>query len=46
VATGNFAFKIIMNGEDATSCVEFCHPVVTNGGQVIQPGGLWIRDFS
>jgi hypothetical protein len=46
VATGDFAFKLLMNGEDATSCVApFCHPEVVNPGQVIQPGGIWIRHY-
>ena len=46
VATGGFQFKAVINGEDATGCVEFCYPDpadAPNAGGRIQAGGIWIR---
>jgi hypothetical protein len=50
VATGDFTFIAIMNGEDATGCDLSCsidpeHPAPHPGGAYIRPGGLWIRYF-
>ena len=49
VATGDFTFMALMNGEDAIGCNLSC-PIGTagaprGGGQFKQPGGLWIRYF-
>lgn len=42
VATGDFTFMAVMNGEDATGCIISCW---RTRNAYIQPGGLWIRDF-
>jgi hypothetical protein len=42
VATGDFTFMAVMNGEDAKTCIISCLNV---RNAYIQPGGLWIRDF-
>lgn len=50
VATGDFTFMAIMNGEEATGCDLSCSTVpfetLTPGGHAIQAGGLWIRHFN
>jgi len=50
VATGDFTFKALMNGEDATGCDLSCSKdplkAPKPNGEVIQPGGLWIRNFN
>jgi hypothetical protein len=47
VGSGDETFLAVINGEDATSCRNpFCHPNAPSAGQVIQPGGLWIRRFN
>lgn len=45
VATGVYSAYILMNGEDATGCTVGCTPCSHNPNQVIQPGGLWLREF-
>lgn len=50
VATGDFTFMALMNGEEATGCDLSCSTVpfetLRPDGQVIQAGGLWIRHFN
>lgn len=37
-------WELVMNGEDATGCSAFCLPGESpNAGDVIQPGGIWLR---
>ncbi|MGB7068431.1 MAG: M12 family metallopeptidase [Pyrinomonadaceae bacterium] len=52
VATGDFTFKVIMHGEDATGCDLSCGDDPTTPlieaplrGEIIQRGILWIRHF-
>ena len=47
VATGDFRFVAIINGEDATSCFEYCAvpAFAPLPRRTVQPGGLWIRHF-
>jgi hypothetical protein len=45
VSTGRFSARIVMNGEEAKGCAAACAPGAPNLGQVIRPGGLWLRQF-
>ncbi len=47
VATGRSGVAIVINGEDATGCDLTCMPGEDPepDGEVIQPGGLWLRIF-
>ena len=45
VATGAYSALIVMNGEDMTGCVRTCLSGQPDPGGVIQPGGLWLREF-
>ncbi|MBP7052685.1 MAG: hypothetical protein KBE65_16870 [Phycisphaerae bacterium] len=41
VATGDYSFRLLMNGEDATGC-DLSYS--SGPGRDSRPGGLWIRD--
>jgi hypothetical protein len=45
VATSSYGAHIVINGEDATGCTVGCNCCSSTPNQVIQPGGLWLREF-
>jgi hypothetical protein len=45
VATGAYSALIVMNGEYLTGCSRTCLDRQHSPGGVIQPGGIWLREF-
>ena len=43
VAAGPYSAYIVMNGEYARGCTVACDQNAFNPGQLIRPGGLWLR---